>query len=406
MKVGYLVNQYPRTSHSFIRREIQAVEAGGDSVARYSVRPLNEELVNEEDRRELAKTRIVLDAGVARHLGAVLRIALQHPVRFWRSLRLAWRLGLKSDRGMVRHFAYLTEASVLVEWLRRDGVEHLHAHFGTNPAAVAALCNSLGGPPFSFTVHGSELERPQLLALQEKIHRSAFTVAISNFGRAQLFKWASDDDWPKIHVVRCGLGEDLLTAEPSPAPPVPRLVCVARLVRLKGHSILLDAAAALAREGRTFEIVLAGDGPYRARVEAMVEQRDLQDRIRVAGWLNAEQVRRAILDARVMVLPSLSEGLPVVLMESLALGRPVIATAISGIPELVEPGIGGWLVPAGSVEALTDAMRQALDASPEKLTEMGRAGAALVRSRHDARREADRLRSLFRATADGTVPEG
>ncbi len=404
MKIAYLINLYPRTSHSFIRREIEAVEAAGDEVLRFSLRPLDEELVNEADRRELARTRVVLDAGFARHLGAVILLALTHPVALARAISLAFRMGWRSDRGLLRHFAYLAEAAVLRGWLRRDRVEHLHAHFGTNPAAVAALCSTLGGPPFSFTVHGSELEKPHLLALTEKIHRAAFVVAVSGFGRAQLYKLARDEDWPKIQVVRCGLSEDLLRAVPTPLPAEPRLVCVARLVRLKGHAFLLDAAALLAAEGIPFEIVLAGDGPYRSQVVRMIEERGLQDRVRLAGWLDTEQVRRAILDSRAMVLPSLSEGLPVVLMESLALGRPAIATAISGIPELVEAGVNGWLVPVGSAEALAVAMRQALETSPDRLEAMGRAGAATVAERHDAAHEAKRLQALFRSVAPRSAP--
>ena len=404
MKVAYLVNQYPRTSHSFIRREIEAVEAAGDEVLRYTIRPLDEELVNEADRRELTRTRVVLDAGIARHLGAVLLLALTRPVDLARALALAFRMGWRSDRGLLRHLAYLAEAAVLRAWLRRDRVEHLHAHFGTNPAAVAALCSTLGGPPFSFTVHGSELEKPHLLALTEKIHLASFVVAISGFGRAQLYKCARDEDWNKIHVVRCGLGEDLLGAVPTPLPREPRLVCVARLVRLKGHVFLLDAAARLATEGIPFEIVLAGDGPFRPQITKMIEERNLQDRVRLAGWLDTEQVRQAILESRAMVLPSLSEGLPVVLMESLALGRPAIATAISGIPELIEAGVNGWLVPVGSAEALAVAMRQALETPRDRLEAMGRAGAATVAEKHDASCEARRLQALFRSAATRSAP--
>jgi len=406
MRIGYLVNMYPRTSHSFIRREIEAVEAAGDEVTRYSVRPLDEDLVNEADRREAARTQVVLDAGVARHVWAVVLLALTRPAKLARAFVLAFRMGWGSDRGLLRHFAYLAEAAVLAAWLRRDRVEHLHAHFGTNPAAVAAICSLLGGPAFSFTVHGSEFEKPHLLALGEKIRLAAFVVAISSYGRAQLYKCARDQDWSKIHVVRCGLRDDLLGATAAPLPSAPRLVCVARLVRLKGHAILLDAAARLVEEGVPFEIVLAGDGPYRPQVVKMIAERGLQDRVRLTGWLDSDQIRGEILASRAMVLPSLSEGLPVVLMESLALGRPTIATAISGIPELVEDGVNGWLVPAGSAEALAVAMRQALEASPATIDAMGRKGASIVAERHDAAREASRLRSLFRSRGSLSTPVG
>jgi glycosyltransferase involved in cell wall biosynthesis len=400
LRIAYLVNQYPRTSHSFIRREIHAVEALGVQVLRFSLRPLDEELIDDADRRELALTRVVLEQGVLRHAIAIATAALRRPAALGRAVVLAVRLGWRSDRGLVRHFAYLAEAAVLASWLRRDPADHVHAHFGTNSAAVALLCHALGGPTYSFTVHGSEFDKPEFLGLGEKIRRAAFAVAVSSFGRAQLCRWARDEDWPRIHVVHTGVGEELLRASPTAVPAVPRLVCVARLVRLKGHAVLIEAAARLAAEGIPFEIVLAGDGPFRARIVELIREFGVVDRVKLAGWMNANQVREAILGARALVLPSLSEGLPVVIMEALALGRPVIATAISGIPELVEPGVTGWLVPAGSVDPLVRAMREVLQAAPARLEEMGRRGAAIVAQRHDAAQEARRLTDLIRAVAE------
>lgn len=400
MRIAYLVNRYPRTSHSFIRREILALEAQGVEVRRFSLRPLDEKLVSEADQLELARTRMVLDEGAAGHALALAATALRSPIRLARATALAVRLGWRSDRGVLRHLAYLAEACVLAGWFRKDPVEHLHAHFGTNPAAVAMLCHELGGPAYSFTVHGpEEFDKPEFLGLGEKIHRCAFVVAISSFGRSQLCRWSRYEDWSKIQVVRCGVEDELLGAPLTPVPATPRLVCVARLSEQKGHLLLVEAAARLAAEGVPFEILLAGDGPLRGRVEELVNRLGLQGRIRFGGWMSAAQVREAILSSRALLLPSFAEGLPVVVMESLALGRPVITTAIAGTPELVEPGVTGWLVPAGSVEALVPAMRAALEAPTSQLEEMGRRGAALVAERHDVAREARTLAGLFRAAS-------
>ena len=284
-------------------------------------------------------------------------------------------------------------------------MEHLHAHFGTNSAAVALLCHELGGPTYSVTVHGSEeFDKPEALRLDLKVGRAAFAAAICHFGRAQLLRWVPDESWFKVQVVHCGVEDAMLNARIEPIPSSPRFVCVARLVPGKGHMTLIESAARLAGEGLDFEIVLAGDGPLRARIEAAVRQNGLEDRVRFAGWLDAAQVREAISASRGMVLPSFSEGLPVVLMESLALGRPVISTAVGGVPELVEPGVTGWLVPAGSVDALTSAMREFLRTPPERLAEMGKAGAARVAEQHNAAREARSLVDLFRtAISQGAV---
>jgi glycosyltransferase involved in cell wall biosynthesis len=401
MKIAYLVNQYPKTSHTFIRREIQALEAEGVEVARFSLRRVAEELVTDADRVEQARTRVLLDAGSLLILLAVARAAVTRPVRFARALRAALAMGWRSDRGVLRHLAYLAEACLLQRWLLAAGASHVHAHFGTNPAAVALLCRELGGPPYSFTIHGpEEFDKPEFLALREKTRRAAFVAVVSHFGRSQLWRWARPEDWHKVDVIRCGLDTELIAAPRPPAVPrVPRLVCVARLSEQKGHLLLIDAAARLARGGVAFELVLAGDGPMRSAVEEAIARAGLGDRVRITGWLSAARVRDEILAARALVLPSFAEGLPVVAMEALALARPVITTAIAGTPELVEPGVTGWLVPAGSAAALVGAMREALEASPERLDEMGRAGAALVARQHDARHEARKLAELFRASA-------
>jgi glycosyltransferase involved in cell wall biosynthesis len=409
MKVAYLLNQYPRTSHSFIRREIHALEAQGIEVLRFSIRPALEEVASEEDQQEQARTRVVLEAGVARHLGAGAATLLRHPVAFARALRLAVTLGWRSDRGLLRHLIYLAEACLVTPWLRRSGAQHLHAHFGTNSAALAALCHELGGLPYSFTVHGpEEFDRPESIRLGEKVHRAAFVVAISCFGRSQVYRWSRHADWPKVKVVRCGVGEDLLRAPPTPVPSAPRLVCVARLSEQKGHLLLLEAASRLMRQGVDFELVLAGDGPLRTSIEALVTRLGLGAHVRLAGWMNGDQVRQAILSSRALVLPSFAEGLPVVVMEALALGRPVITSALAGTPELVETGVTGWLVPAGSVDGLAAAMGAALRAAPSRLEAMGRAGAALVASQHDAAQEAAKLAALFgtsiQAAAPGAAP--
>ena len=403
MKVAYLANGYPRTSHSFIRREIRALESLGVEVLRFAQRPLDEPLVNEADREEHRRTRVVLAAGVLEHARALLAVALARPLTFARALLTALRLGRRSERGLIVYLAYLAEAALVLRWLRGTGVSHLHAHFGTPSATVAMLCRCLGGPPYSFTIHGMD----EYDNVHEKVARAAFVLAVSSFGKAQLYRRVNLADWPRIHVVHCGVDEDMLDAPSTPVPAAPRLVCVARLHVEKGHLVLLEAAARLAAQGVPFDLVLVGDGPLRPVVEERIRSLGLGDRVRLAGWTGAEQVRDEILAARALVLSSFTEGLPVVLMEALALGRPVIASALSGIPELVIPGVDGWLVPAGSVDALVQAMREVLAAPPARLAELGRAGAALVAERHDSREEARKIKALIQSVAGaGTEPAG
>jgi len=401
--VGYLVNRYPAVSHSFIRREIAGVEALGIEVVRFSIRGVPEsELVDPADRAERERTQVVLSGAVGL-LFAMLGQALLHPIRFLRAFGTAWSVGARSGRRLV-HLAYLAEACRLRSWLRRDSVTHLHAHFGTNPATVALLCRILGGPPYSFTVHGpEEFDRPEALGLDEKIRLAEFVVAISEFGRSQLMRWTPTPQWTKLHVVRCGVDAEFLEKDGVPPPPDrPRLVCVGRLCGDKGQLLLVEAAGRLAREGREFEIVLVGDGDLRAGLEEKIRSLGLAGRVVLRGWLDGAGVRREIADARALVLPSFAEGLPVVIMEALAMGRPVLSTYIAGIPELVRPGVDGWVVTAGAVDELVDRLREILDAPAARLAELGRAGRAAVAERHDARREAARLAEQFRLASDGS----
>jgi glycosyltransferase involved in cell wall biosynthesis len=397
LRVAHLINRYPSVSHTFIRREIAELEANGADVLRISIRPEpREALEDERDIAELERTFVLLRGGLAALARDAAALCWRAPGVWGRGLFEALSLGWQSDRGVLRHVAYFFEACRLKRHLDASRAAHLHAHFGTNSTAVAMLCRSLGGPPFSFTAHGTEsFDHPALIKLGRKIAAADFAVAVCDYGRAQLMRCTRSEDWPKIQVVRCGLDSSFFV-DPIPVPGRPRLVCVARLSAEKGHLLLLDAARELAAEGIDFEITLVGDGNLRETIRARVAALGLAGRVRLAGALSGDDVRKEILDARALVLPSLAEGLPVVLMEALALGRPVIATSVGGIPELIESGIDGWLVPPASPGALAAAMREALHAPPERLDEMGSRGRARVRERHDARVEARKLLALMR----------
>ncbi|AOX01603.1 colanic acid biosynthesis glycosyltransferase WcaL [Moorena producens PAL-8-15-08-1] len=396
MTIAYLVNQYPKVSHSFIRREIAGVEACGIQVKRFSIRSCASQLVDPADQLELQKTRFVLGVGIVGLCFSLLRTALTRPIRLLKTLGLTLKIGWGSDRGVLNHLAYLAEACVLLGWFSESDIERVHAHFGTNSTTVAMLCHALGGPSYSFTVHGpEEFDKSQLLALREKINRAAFVVAVSSFGKSQLYRWCSHNQWSKIHVIHCGVDQMFLSKPHTPIPDVPRLVCVGRLSEQKGHLLLIQAAHQLAAEGLQFKLVLVGDGPLRSEIEGTIAQLGLQDHIEITGWASNTEVQQQILAARALVLPSFAEGLPVVLMEALALGRPVITTYVAGIPELVSDGSCGWLVPPGSVEALTAAMAEALNSPVETLEEMGKAGAERVARRHDVATEAKKLSAVF-----------
>ena len=395
MRVAYLINQYPAFSHIFIRREILALERRGVEVMRVSLRGWDQALVDEEDVAERQRTRYVLHAGIPALLLAVARMLFTRPLRFMRGLQLAWRMGWRAERPLPVHLAYLAEACRIEPWLRAADIEHVHAHFGTNSAEVAMLIHEVGGPPWSFTVHGpTEFAKARFIGLAEKIRRCAFVVAISSYGRGQLYRFVEHQQWPKVKVVHCGL-EPAFYVHASPVPAARRLVCVGRLCEQKGQLLLVEAAQHLAAQGIDFELVLVGDGELRPDIEALIARQQLQSRVRITGRVPSEQLHEEMLAGRALVLPSFAEGLPMVIMEAMALGRPVISTFVAGIPELVRPGENGWLVPAGNVKALMHAMQAALAAPVDVLGRMGEAAHERVLARHSVDTQAAKLANLF-----------
>jgi len=398
LKIAYFLNHYPAVSHSFIRREILAIERQDFEVQRIALRGWNAPLVDLEDQQERQRTRYVLREGVLALIVPTLRAALWRPRRFFNALRLALRMARNSDRSLPYHLVYLAEACRVLLWLQAFGARHIHAHFGTNSAEVAMLVHVLGGPPFSFTVHGpDEFLRP--MGLEEKLRRCSFAVAISEFGRSQLFMRAQTEDWDKIKVVHCGLDRAFYDVVAEPVPAARRLVCVGRLCAAKGQLLLVQAAARLAATGVEFELILAGDGPMRTELEELIERCELGHCVHITGWISGAAVRRLILDSRALVLPSFAEGLPVVIMEAMALRRPVLTTYIAGIPELVRARKDGWLFPAGSADELACAMRECLAMAPSELDRMGAAAYDRVIARHDIDTAAAKLARLIHETS-------
>ena len=398
MRIAYLVNQYPMASLTFIRREIAALESMGHHVARFALQRWVDTLVDDADITEADKTRYVKELGIFRLGVALLWCAIRVPGVFLRTLKLSVQVAARSDRSQLYHLAYLAEACVLRDWLLADGVEHLHVHFATNSTTVAMLAHELGGPGYSFMVHGpGDFDRAVGLALDEKVHRADFVTTISNFARSQILRWCHTQDWAKVKIVRCGLDSDFVGREVAPPCEAPRLVSIGRLSEQKGQLLLVEAAARLAEQGHDFELILIGDGEMRDAIEAAIRHHHLEDKVKLFGWATNAEVIEQLNSSRGLVLASFAEGLPVVIMEALALGRPVVTTWIAGIPELVRPGINGWLVAPGDVDSLTAAMQQLLAAPLETLATMGSNGQEAVARMHDVRQEAQTLDGYIKA---------
>ena len=371
------------------------MERQGFEVQRIALRGWKESLPDAEDLQEQEKTKYVLRTGLPGLLVPLLLGLLRSPFKMYAAFCLAIRVSRQTDGRLLHHLVCVAEASRILIWIAGSRACHLHAHFGTNSAEIAMQVRVLGGPPFSFTVHGPD-EFLAPLGLEDKISRSAFVVAISSFGRSQLYLRTAATLWPKIRVVHCGLEPSFYSGGTSSRISDSRVVCVGRLCEAKGQLLLIDAVARLKQRGVRIDLVMAGDGPMRTEIEKMVREFGLQDRVQITGWISSARVREEILAARAMVLPSFAEGLPVVIMEALALRRPVITTYIAGIPELVKAGENGWLIPAGSICALTAAMEDCLARSSDEITRMGDAGRRIVIERHSIDIEAGKLADHIR----------
>jgi glycosyltransferase involved in cell wall biosynthesis len=399
MKIGYLMNSYPMTSTTFIRDEIQAHEAQGVEIVRYAIREWPHTLVDEKDKAEQARTHYILTGRMAALATDFLAELVTNPLGIARALGTWQRLVRNAGGGLVRHCAYLLEAVSLKRQADRDNVRHIHTHFATNAPAVALLSNRLGGPSYSFTAHGPEdFENTDRSSLREKIEGARFVAAISNFCRAQLAVTAGMSIWSKLHIVRCGVDTRTFTASDAAFDGNATFVCVGRFSQHKTQALIVEATSRVALTHPQVRVLLIGDGENRGLIEAAIRRFGMQAHVTLMGWRNNAEVRRTLGDARALLLPSFAEGLPVVIMEAFALGRPVVTTYVAGIPELVDARCG-WMIPAGAIDDIAQAMIAALEAPSSQLADMGREGRRRVLEAHDVQRNAAVLRELLTQAA-------
>jgi len=395
MALAYLMNTYPITSTTFVRREIHAHEAAGVPVERFAIRDWDEVPVDPRDRDEVPRTTYILAQGGKALVLRTLREAVTNPAGFARALKTCVHLATRPGSTGLKNFAYLVEAVFFKQEARARGVHHVHAHFSTNSAAVTLLARRMGGPSYSITAHGPvEFEDSVANALAIKVEHAAFVAAITDYARGVILRDTDGAGADKVHVVRCGI--DLDEFEVTPPPDNARIVCVGRLCPDKAQALLVEAVAPLVADHPALDLVFIGDGEDRAGIEARVRELGLENHVTLAGWGTGDEVRAAIKGARLFALPSFAEGLPIVLMESLAMGRAVVTTRINGIPELVDAGCG-WIVEAGDVPALRAAVAQALSSDSDTLAALGQTGRDRVIAAHDQAANAAQLRALFPA---------
>lgn len=395
--IAYLTGDYPKVSHTFILREVQAVRAAGVEVLTCSIRqPPAAEFKGQEEIAARAETFYVIAAAKnpLRLLAAHGRALLRAPGLWASTLALAIRMRSPGLKALIWQLFYFLEAGVLADHLRRNGVRHLHNHFGNSSCSVAVLAARLAGIPFSFTEHGPaiffEVDR---WSLPEKIARAQFVVAITHFCRSQLMLFSQPADWSKIAIVHCGVVPAAYRRDPGGNGK--RVAFVGRLDPVKGALLLIEAMAQVLKAHPDATLTLAGDGPARAPAEARAAALGISGAVRFAGFMTQGQVADLLATSDMLVLPSFAEGLPVVYMEALASRIPVVASRVAGVQELVEDGVTGYAVPPGDVATLVDRIIRLMD-NPNAGRDMGEAGRNVVEREFDIAREGEWLARLFR----------
>lgn len=403
VRVAYVMTHHPRVATTFITNEIAEIERIGGEVVPIAMNPPSAaDLPDEAARAASSRTLHLKSEGPVRLLRSTWRVAIAHPLPFVALLIAALR-SARLDVGIAaRRLVHLADAARAVEHCREHGVTHLHAHFGQAPATIAWFAAAIGNMAegerwtWSFTIHGfQDFVNESDARLDLKAASASFVVCVSDFTRSQLCRVTDPRLWDRFHVVRCGID---LAAFPvraaRPMPADPRVLVVARLSAEKGHVVLLHALARLRAEGTPATVEVIGSGPYEPEIRAEVERLGLRDAVTLHGELLPGAVAEHLREADVFCLPSFSEGLPISIMEAMAVGVPVVATAISGIPELAVHDETALTVPPSNAEALAAALRR-LVAEPGLATTLATAGRAAVEERHDLQVNVARLRELL-----------
>lgn len=401
-RIAYLTGEYPRVSHTFILREAEALRAHGLEVLTCSIRRVHPENLTGPEEQQAERTTFYILA-TARNPLRLLRDHLSalaaSPRRYFEALALAIRTSSPGPKALLYQLFYFAEAGVLAGELRRRGIQHLHNHFGDSSCSVAMLAGTISGIPFSFTLHGPAVFfEAHKWRLDEKIARAAMVACISHFCRSQGMIWAEPRHWGKMQIVHCGV-------EPARYDAVrgsrsgKRLVFVGRMAAVKGVPVLLDAMAALRRNDPDVELTLVGDGPDRPWLERRIVELGLEGAVTITGYLSQAAVADRLAASDIFVLPSFAEGVPVVLMEAMASRLPVVTTRIAGIPELVEDGVSGFVVPPGEPAVLAKRI-EALVRDPELRQRMGEAGRAKVVAEFDIQKESAHLLDLLVRSAN------
>ena len=406
IRLAYLVSRYPAISHTFILREVRHLRALGFEIEVASINDADRALnkMTTEEREEAASTYYVKRHGAIGAARAHLVTLVTSPVAYLRGLLFALKLGGLDLKGLVFGLLYFIEAVMIGRWMKSKNLSHLHVHFATPASTVGLIATKIFPIKMSITVHGpDEFYNVSSYRLAEKIHGSEFICCIGSYARSQLMKLSPVDEWNKFEVSPLGV-------DPSAFKPRPvhengnafEVICVGRLVPAKGQHILIEAIDRLVREGRNIKLRVVGDGPDRESLESLAACRNMNGHVVFEGAINQDKIRDLYSKADAFALASFAEGIPVVLMEAMAMEIPCVTTFITGIPELIRDGVDGLLVPPSDDEALSRVIARLMDDAELRKT-IGVNGRKRVIEKFDLEQNTSRLADIFRRRLGGAT---
>jgi glycosyltransferase involved in cell wall biosynthesis len=393
-----MVSEYPGASHTFILREVRRLRGLDCNIHVASINDcsLQPEEMTAEEREESTHTFYIKSAGAIAVLRGHLATMVSRPLAYFRGLGFALRLGGTDIRHLLYACFYFIEAVMLGRWMEVQRLRHVHVHFA-NPAAEVALIASHVFPiRFSLTVHGpDEFYDTRGLVLAAKIAGASFICCISAFAISQLKLLSPPSEWHKFELAPLGVDPRVFTPRPFRSASDPfEVLCVGRLVPAKGQHVLIEAVDRLVKKGHRVCLRLIGDGPERPRLEQDVAKRALKGRVFFEGRINQDQIRQFYRNADAFVLASFAEGLPVVLMEAMAMEIPCVATYVAGIPQLIRDGVDGLLIAPSDASALAAAIERLIE-DPAVRIRLGTAGRARVLRSYNLEPNVLRLANIF-----------
>ena len=399
-KIAYLASEYPGISHTFIFREIQSLRELGFDVKTASIRrPEHLQKMTEVEKKDAAETLYIKDTSLSNVAIAHLAVLFRSPKKYFFALKEGIILSRTGPRNIFKGLAYFAEAGILLHWMHRNQVGHVHVHFGNPAATVAMIAAGYGTVTFSMSIHGPDVfYNVDQNLLAEKVKRASAIRCISYYCQSQLMRLVPHRLWARFRIIRCGIDPDVFLPRPEPNNDVPEILCLGRLVPAKGQHILMEACGILKKRGVKYHLTVVGGGPDRDSLEALARQLGIDQSVTFTGAVGQDEVHRYYDRADIFVLASFAEGVPVVLMEAMAKEIVSVSTRITGIPELIEDGQDGVLVAPSDVEGLADRLQELL-ADGDLRRRFGEKGRQKVLEMYDLNKNC-RLMAEFFKNAD------